>query len=183
MLTDSCGNTGGQRSRVKEAEEELKYKNLCTAVQRMWNMKCVNILVLTGATGIVTKGLKKNLEAKQGKHSVDALPKAATLGTSHIWKLLQSEPGSLSDGDHCWFTKSAKQKGPLTRDYYYYYYHYYYDDDINIKVLIKQTVRQRSCFKAGRMLIYYFVYLENFHDKWYDFFINKFTFCMFISVC
>ena len=52
----------------KEAEKKLKYKSLCTEIQRMWNMKCVIVLVITGATGIVTKGLKKNLEAVPGKY-------------------------------------------------------------------------------------------------------------------
>jgi hypothetical protein len=99
------------------------------------------------------KKFKENLEAKPGKHSIDALQKAVTLGALHIRKLLQSGPGSLSGGDRRWSMKSAKHKGSLTRDYYYYYYYYYYDDDINIKVLIKQIVRQRSCFKAGRILI------------------------------
>ena len=54
-----------------EAEEKLKYKSLCTGIQRMWNMKCTIILVITGATGMVKEGLKKNLEAESGKHSVD----------------------------------------------------------------------------------------------------------------
>jgi hypothetical protein len=52
------------------------------------------IPVITGATGIVTKGLKKNLEAIPGKHSIDShsLQKTAVLGTSHIiQKVLQSE--------------------------------------------------------------------------------------------
>jgi hypothetical protein len=31
------------------------------------------ILVINGATGIVTRGLKKNLEAIPGKHSIDSL--------------------------------------------------------------------------------------------------------------
>jgi hypothetical protein len=31
------------------------------------------IPVVTGALGIVTKGVKKNLEAIQGKHSIDSL--------------------------------------------------------------------------------------------------------------
>jgi len=43
----------------------------------MWNMKCKIILVIIGATGMVTKGLKKNLEVISGKHSVDALQKTA----------------------------------------------------------------------------------------------------------
>jgi hypothetical protein len=33
----------------------------------MWNMKCMIIPVLIGATGIITEGLKKNLEAIPGK--------------------------------------------------------------------------------------------------------------------
>ena len=37
------------------------------------------IQVIIGAT----KGLKKNLGAKPGKHSVDSLQNAAMLGTSH----------------------------------------------------------------------------------------------------
>jgi hypothetical protein len=41
---------------------------------------------------LVTKGLKKRLEAIPGKHSTDSLQKAAVLGTSHIiMKVLQSE--------------------------------------------------------------------------------------------
>jgi len=32
----------------------------------MWNMKCVIVPVITGATGIVTNGLKKNLETAPG---------------------------------------------------------------------------------------------------------------------
>jgi len=47
----------------------------------MWDIKFVIILVITGATGIVTKGLKKNLEAIPGKYSIDSLEKTAILGT------------------------------------------------------------------------------------------------------
>jgi hypothetical protein len=58
----------------------------------MWNMKCMIIRAVIGATGIATKGLKKNLEAIPGKHSIDSLQKTAILGTSHIIrKVLQSE--------------------------------------------------------------------------------------------
>jgi hypothetical protein len=58
----------------------------------MWNMKCFVTPVINGATGIVTKGLKKNLETIPGKHSIDSLQKTAVLGTSHIIrKVLQSE--------------------------------------------------------------------------------------------
>ena len=49
------------------------------------------IPVITAATGIVKKGLRK-LEAVAGKHSTDSLQKTAILETSHvIRKELQSE--------------------------------------------------------------------------------------------
>jgi hypothetical protein len=55
-------------------------------------MKCFVIPVITGATGIVTKGLKRYLETIPGKHSIDSLQRTAVLGTSHILrKVLQSE--------------------------------------------------------------------------------------------
>jgi hypothetical protein len=41
----------------------------------MWNMKCFFIPVIMGATGIVTRGLKKYLETILGKHSIDYLQK------------------------------------------------------------------------------------------------------------
>jgi hypothetical protein len=46
-------------------------------------MKCIIIPVIFGATGIVTKGLKKNLEAIPGKHSIYSLQKTAMLGIHH----------------------------------------------------------------------------------------------------
>jgi hypothetical protein len=51
----------------------------------MWNLKCTIIPVIIGATGIVTKRSRKNLEATciPGKGSVDSLQQTAILGTSH----------------------------------------------------------------------------------------------------
>jgi hypothetical protein len=58
----------------------------------MWNMKYVITPVIIGANGIVRRGLRKNLEAIPGKHSIDSLKKTAILETSHIiWKALKSE--------------------------------------------------------------------------------------------
>jgi hypothetical protein len=55
-------------------------------------MKCFVITVITGATGIVTRGLKKYLETIPGKYSIDSVQETAVLGTSHIIrKALQSE--------------------------------------------------------------------------------------------
>ena len=65
-------------------------KSLFIEIQRMWNLKCTVIII--GATGIVTRSLRKNLEAVPGKHSIDSLQKTAILGTSHIIrKVLQCE--------------------------------------------------------------------------------------------
>jgi hypothetical protein len=69
---------------LKEAEKKLKYKSLCLEIKKMWNLKCTIIPVTIGATGIVTRILRKNLEAVPGKHSIDSLQKTAVLGTSHI---------------------------------------------------------------------------------------------------
>ena len=65
----------------KDAEKKLKYKSLCIEIQRMWNLKCTIISVIIAATGIVTRNLRKNLEAVPGKHSIDSLQKTAILGT------------------------------------------------------------------------------------------------------
>jgi len=50
----------------------------------MWNLKCRITPVIIGATGIVMRSLKKNVEAIPGKHSIDLLQKTTILGTSHI---------------------------------------------------------------------------------------------------
>jgi hypothetical protein len=87
MHTDRCGNTSGQKCRTKGSGIAAKYKSVCIEIQRMWNVKCVIIPVVIGTIGIVTRGLRKNLEAKAGKHSVDSLQKAAVLGTSRIIRI------------------------------------------------------------------------------------------------
>ena len=43
----------------KEAENKLKYKRLCVEMQRMWNLKCTVVPVIIGATGMVTRSLRK----------------------------------------------------------------------------------------------------------------------------
>jgi hypothetical protein len=76
----------------KEAEKKLKFKSLCIEIERMWNLKCTIVPVIIGATGIVTRSLRKNLETIPGKHSIDSLQKTAILGTSHTTrKVLQCE--------------------------------------------------------------------------------------------
>jgi hypothetical protein len=62
----------------KEAENKLKYSSLME-IQRMLDLKCKITPVTIVSTGIVTKSLRKNLEAIPGKHSIDSLQKTAIL--------------------------------------------------------------------------------------------------------
>jgi hypothetical protein len=66
----------------RKEEKKLKYKSLC--IQGIWNLECKIIPITNGATGMLVKYLRKNLEAIPGKHSIDLLQKTAILGTSHI---------------------------------------------------------------------------------------------------
>ena len=76
----------------KISGKEVKIQEFEYTEKRMWNLKCTIIPVIIGATGIVTRSLRKNLEAVPGKHSIDSLRKTAILGTSHIIrKVLQCE--------------------------------------------------------------------------------------------
>ena len=76
----------------REVEKKLEYKSFCIEMLRMWNLKCKIVPVIIGATGIVTNGSRKNVEAVSGKRSVDSLQKTAVRGTSLIIrKVLQCE--------------------------------------------------------------------------------------------
>ena len=51
----------------KAAGKKLKYKSLGIEIQRMWNLKCTIMPVIIGASGIVTRSLRENLEDIPGK--------------------------------------------------------------------------------------------------------------------
>ena len=72
------------RNVMQNKEEEKQYRNLCIEIQWLWNLNCIIIPAIIATTGIVTKGLKKNV--KPGKYSMDSLDKKAILGTSDIIK-------------------------------------------------------------------------------------------------
>jgi polyferredoxin len=83
----------------KRKQKKNKTKKFIIDILRMWDVKCMIIPLIIGATGILKNNLKKNLEAIPVKHSIDSLQKTAILGTSYILrKLLQSEISSLSGG-------------------------------------------------------------------------------------
>jgi len=52
MLID-VANSGDRNEIKKEAEKILKYKDLTTEIQRMWNVKTKVIPVIIGATGTI----------------------------------------------------------------------------------------------------------------------------------
>ena len=75
----------GDRNVIKkEAEKIVKYKDLTTEIQRMWNVKPKVIPVIIGATGTISKSFRKYVSNIPGKHEVKELQKTAILGTAHI---------------------------------------------------------------------------------------------------
>jgi hypothetical protein len=64
---------------IKKADEKiLKYKDLITEIQRMWNLKANVIPIISGATGTISQSLRQYLSNIPGKHEIKELQ------TSHI---------------------------------------------------------------------------------------------------
>jgi hypothetical protein len=83
MLIDVA--ISGDRNVIKkEAEKILKYKDLKILTQRMWNVKARVIQLVIGATGTISKSLRKYVSNIPGNHDVKELQKTAILGTAHI---------------------------------------------------------------------------------------------------
>ena len=59
MYVNRCSNFGDRNVIKKEAEKILKYKDLTTEIQRMWNVKTKVISVIIGATGTISKSFRK----------------------------------------------------------------------------------------------------------------------------
>ena len=68
----------------KEAEKIIKYRDLITEIQHMWNVKANVISVIIWATGTISKSLRQYLSNIPGKHKIKELQKAAVLGTAHV---------------------------------------------------------------------------------------------------
>jgi len=83
MLID-VANSGDINVIEKEAEKILKYKDLTIEIQRMWKVTTKVIPVITGATGTISKSIRKYVSNIPGKHEVKELQKTAILGTAHI---------------------------------------------------------------------------------------------------
>jgi hypothetical protein len=83
MLVD-VAISGDRNVMKKEAEKILKYKDLRTEIQRMWNVKTKVIPVIIGATGTISKSFRKYMSNIPGNHEVKERQKTAILGTAHI---------------------------------------------------------------------------------------------------
>jgi hypothetical protein len=83
MLIDVA--ISGDRNVIKkEAENIIKYKDLTTEMQRVWNMKAGVVPVIIGATGTISKSFRRYMSSIPGSHEVGELQKTAILGTAHM---------------------------------------------------------------------------------------------------
>jgi len=72
MLIDIA--ISGDRNVIKkEAEKILKYKDLTTEIQRMWNAKTKVIPVIIGATGTISKSFREYVSNIPGYQEVEEL--------------------------------------------------------------------------------------------------------------
>jgi hypothetical protein len=69
---------------TKEAEKILKYKDLIIETQYVWNVKTEVTPIIIGATGTISKSLRKYSSSTPGKHDIKELQETAMLGTAHI---------------------------------------------------------------------------------------------------
>jgi hypothetical protein len=67
MHTDRCGNTNGQRFHTKGRRKENKINSLRIVIQRMWNMKCVFIPVITWGHRNINKRFKEKFRSRTRK--------------------------------------------------------------------------------------------------------------------
>jgi len=75
----------GERNVIKKGGENiLKYKDLIIEIHCMWNVKAKVIVVITGATGTMSKSLRQYLSNIPGEHEIKELQITAKFGTAHI---------------------------------------------------------------------------------------------------
>jgi len=76
----------GVRNAIKkEAKKILKYKDLITEIQCMWNVEVKVIPVILLATGTISNSLRQYLSNIPGKQEIKELQKTAILGTAHTY--------------------------------------------------------------------------------------------------
>ena len=81
--------SGDRNVMKKEAENILKYGEVTTEIQNLWNVKTEVIQLIIGVTGSVSESFTKYLSNIPGKQDIKELQKTAILVTAHtIWKVL-----------------------------------------------------------------------------------------------
>jgi len=68
----------------KEAKNILKYKDLITEIQLMWNVKAKVTPAIIGATGTISKSLRQCLSNIPGEHEIKESQKTVIFGTAHL---------------------------------------------------------------------------------------------------
>ena len=74
----------GNRNVIKNPKRFLKYTDLTTETEHMWNLKSKVIPVINEATQIMSKTFRKYLNGIPGKQNINELQEAAILGTVHV---------------------------------------------------------------------------------------------------
>jgi hypothetical protein len=74
----------------KEAEKILKYKDLTIEIQRMWNVKTRVIPVIIGATGTISKLLRKYVGNIPGNPEVREPQKRTAILGLHTYNTSES---------------------------------------------------------------------------------------------
>ena len=69
---------------IKKEAELLKYTDIRTAIQLMWNVKTKVIQVTVGTTGTIPKSFRKYVSNVPENHEIKKLKKTAILGTAYI---------------------------------------------------------------------------------------------------
>jgi len=86
MLIDVA--ISGDRNVIKEeAEKILKYKDLLTEIQGMWNVEANVIPVTIGVTGTISKSLGQYLSNIPGKRTKLKTTKNSHIGQCTLWKV------------------------------------------------------------------------------------------------
>ena len=67
----------------EEAEKILKYKDLVTEIQRMWNVKAKAIPVIIRVIGTISKSFIQYTNNTPGRHEMKELQETSMLGTAH----------------------------------------------------------------------------------------------------
>jgi hypothetical protein len=92
----------------KEAVKILKYKGFTIEIQCMWNVKTNVIPVITGATGTISKSLRKYLSNIPGIYEIKELQITAILGTAHtLRKVLMQKYNTLNIVNSAIFTMNS----------------------------------------------------------------------------